>query len=71
MVGGWQSGAESSESVMAVVYPLGNKVKGLGEKKRRSLSCGKTEYQLPCVQSRDGYRLGSFGKTGTEAECDL
>lgn len=24
-MGGWQSGAESSESVMAVVYPLGNK----------------------------------------------
>lgn len=69
MVGGWQSGAESSESVMAVVYPLGNKVKGLG--KRSAVLSLKTEYRLPCVQSRDGYRLGSFGKTGTEAECDL
>lgn len=51
MVGGWQSGAESSESVMAVVYPLGNKVKGLGKRSTVLSPVGKLSTDCPVCRA--------------------
>lgn len=72
MVGGWQSGAESSESVMAVVYPLGNKGKGLGKRSAVLSPVGKLSTDCPVctAEMATGWEALARGGQRLNATCE-